>query len=131
MSNASKNSRKAMDRPFDPEILRQARAIANEYQIVVAFEDGEYYGRGVELPGTGDGGKTPALCLEKTRKALVDTVAYLLESGQTPPAPAREGARDQQINIRLSSHERLLLETKAGQSGTGISDYVRTMALRG
>jgi predicted RNase H-like HicB family nuclease len=134
MSNALKDFRKckALARPFDARILARAKKIAQQYQIVVSFEDGEYYGRGVELPGTGDDGKTPAECLTKTRRALVATVAYLLESGQTPPAPAHEGTRDQQLNIRLSSQEKLLLETRARQSGaTGISEYVRSVALRG
>jgi predicted RNase H-like HicB family nuclease len=134
MSNALKNFRESrrLDRPFEARILAQAKKIAGQYQIVVSFEDGEYYGRGVELPGTGDDGKTPAECLEKTRKALAYTVAYLLEKGEIPPAPAREGTRDQQLNIRLSSQERLLLETRARQSGaTGISEYVRSVALRG
>jgi len=137
MSRESKNFRKhkrtvrlPIDLPFAPDILKRARKIAAHYQIVISFEDGEYYGRGVELPGTGDDGKTPAECVKNTREALVATVAYLLETGQTPPPAAAEGKRDQQINIRLSSEERLLLETKASQSGaSGISEYIRAVAL--
>jgi len=118
-----------IDRPFAPEILKRARKIAAQYQIVVSFEDGEYYGRGVELPGTADDGKTPAECIENTREALVTTVAFLLESGETPPAPASEGKRDQQLNVRISSTEKLLLETKAKQSGAvGISEFIRALA---
>jgi predicted RNase H-like HicB family nuclease len=137
MSKESKNSGKRkrsakswLNRPFAADILAQARKVAQHYQIVVSYEDGEYYGRGVELPGAGDDGKTPAECISNTREALVTMVAYLLEQGETPPAPASEEKRDQQINVRLSSKERLLLETKAHQSGAaGISEYIRAVAL--
>jgi predicted RNase H-like HicB family nuclease len=135
MLKESKNYRKRkkglpLDRPFAPHILARARKIAEQYQIVVAYENGEYYGRGVELPGSGDDGKTPAECLKKTREAIIATVAYLLETGEPLPAPAIEGKRDQQINVRLSSEEKLLLETKARQSGAaGVSEYIRAVAL--
>jgi uncharacterized protein (DUF1778 family) len=57
-------------------------------------------------------------------------VASLLQDGYAPPAPVTEGKRDQQINIRISSEEKLLLETKARQSGAaGISEYIRAVAL--
>lgn len=132
LKNSHKPKRKTnayLRRPFAPEILKRARAIASQYQIVVSFEDGEYYGRGVELPGTADDGKTPAECIENVIEALVATVAFLLESGETPPAPASEGRRDQQLNVRVSSTEKLLLETKARQSGAvGISEYIRALA---
>jgi predicted RNase H-like HicB family nuclease len=131
MSNKSKSSSPG------PAVLKrryieQARAIAEQYQLVIWFEDGEYYGRGVELPYAFGEGKTIEQCARNTKEAFVTAVAGYLQEGNAPPAPAHEGKRDQQINIRLSCQERLLLETKARQSGaTGISEYVRAVALKG
>ena len=131
MSNKLKNAKpraKTLKRKF----VEQARPIAQAYQLVIWSEEGKYYGRGVELPYAFGEGATIEQCAQNTREAFVTAVAGYLQEGQTPPAPAQEGKRDQQLNIRVSSQERLLLETKARQSGaTGISEYVRATALKG
>jgi predicted RNase H-like HicB family nuclease len=75
----------AIDRPFAPSILKKAKAIAERYQVVMWFEDGEYYARGVELPGAGGDGKTPDECMANARESFIALVAYMLESGETPP----------------------------------------------
>jgi len=119
-----------VDRPFDPEILRRARAVADAYQIVLWTADGEYYGRGVELPGAMGDGITPDECVASTRQAITVAVAAMLEAGEAPPPPASEGARTEQVNIRLTPREKLQLETAATQSGyRGLSEYVRAKAL--
>jgi predicted RNase H-like HicB family nuclease len=79
-------SAKAIDRPFDPEVLRRARKIADSYNIVVQHKDGEYYGRGVELPYVMNDGKTWDECIAATRDALTTGVAFMLENGEVPPA---------------------------------------------
>jgi predicted RNase H-like HicB family nuclease len=113
-----------------PQYIARARPIADQYQMVILFQDGEYYGRGVELPFAFGDGKTIERCARNTREAFVSAVASLLQDGFSPPAPASEGKRDQQVNIRLSSEEKFLLETKAKQSGAaGISEYIRAVAL--
>ena len=123
---------KAIDRPFDPTVSKRAREIADRYQVVVRYEDGEYYGRGLELPGAMDDGKTPDECVTNTREAMVAVVAYMLEEGQTPPLPASEGARTEQVNVRLTSEEKLAMEQAAQRQGyRGLSDYVRAAALAG
>jgi predicted RNase H-like HicB family nuclease len=130
MSNRLKTS-KPKSQVLQRRYTEQARPIVRQYQIIIWFEDGEYYGRGVELPYVFGEGKTMEQCARSTQEAFVTAVAGYLQDGQSPPAPAHEGKRDQQLNIRLSSQERLLLETKARQSGaTGISEYVRAVALR-
>ncbi len=127
MLKRSKNSKSLR---LKPQYIARAKPIADKYQIVISFEDGEYYGRGVELPFAFGDGKTVERCARSTREAFVAAVASLLQDGFTPPAPASEGKRDQQVNIRLSSEEKLLLETKAKQSGAaGISEYIRAVAL--
>jgi predicted RNase H-like HicB family nuclease len=127
MLRRSKNSKSLR---LKPQYIARAKPIADKYQIVISFEDGEYYGRGVELPFAFGDGKTVEQCVRSTREAFVAAVGSLLQDGFTPPAPASEGKRDQQVNIRLSSEEKLLLETKAKQSGAaGISEYIRAVAL--
>jgi predicted RNase H-like HicB family nuclease len=130
MSDKSKKSRQKIDAPFSPEILRRAKALVDRYQIVVSVEDGEYYGRGLELPFVMDDGATPQACIANARKALVATVATMLEQGQVPPSPASDEKRDQQINIRLSAMEKAALEESARQAGySGVSEFVRAAAL--
>jgi len=123
-------SSKAINRAFDRAILRRAEEAAQSYQIILHFEDGEYYGRGLELPNVMSDGKTPDECVRATRDALVTAVAYLLEKGEAPPAPAVENKRTEQVNIRLTAEEKLLLEETARRKGfRGISDFVRSAGL--
>jgi predicted RNase H-like HicB family nuclease len=113
-----------------PAFIARARPIAEKYQMIIWKEDGEYYGRGVELPYSFGDGKTVDQCAKDTREAFVVTVASMLQDGELPPAPATEGKRDQQINIRVSSVEKVMLESRARESGAaGISEYVRAVAL--
>ncbi|SRR6266550_1375775 len=126
----SKKPSKRLDRPFSSEVLRRAKDIANSYQIVIQAEDGEYYGRGLEMPYVMNNGKTPDECVKATREALTAAVAYLLESGKAPPPPASEQNRSEQINIRVTTEEKMLLEEAARSRGfRGISDYVRSASL--
>ena len=87
MSAKSKKPAKAIDRPFEPAILARARKIAEQYQIILACEEGHWYGRGLELPNVHGDGETVSRCVKNTREALAGWVAYLLEEGQRPPAP--------------------------------------------
>jgi len=65
-----------------------------------------------------------------TREALVTAVAYLLEKDQAPPAPAREGNRSVQANVRLTPEEKAILESRAKAKGfRGLSDYIRAAVL--
>ena len=133
MSGKSKNSkRQELDpaRPFDPEILARAKAIAERYQIVLEREDDWWYGHGLEQPGAGGDGATPEAAVADTREALVAVTACMIEEGRRPPAPAREGRRTEQVNIRLTAEERLHLEGRSQAQGfRGLSDYVRAAAL--
>jgi predicted RNase H-like HicB family nuclease len=131
MSARSKSSSKEIDRPFSPDILKQARALARKYQVVLAFEYGEWYGRGLELSHVYADGKTPGQCVAKTRDALVSAVATLIERGEKPPAPAQSGQRTTQVNVRLTADEKSLLEATARSKGFhGLSDFIRAAALQ-
>jgi predicted RNase H-like HicB family nuclease len=130
MCAKSRKQSKRLDRPFSPEILRRAKDIASSYQIIIQAEEGEYYGRGLEMPYVMNDGKTPDECVKATREALTAAVAYLLESGKAPPPPASDQNRSEQINIRVTSEEKMLLEEAARSRGfRGISDYVRSASL--
>jgi predicted RNase H-like HicB family nuclease len=134
MSGKSKSSKreKRLDpaRPFDPAILARARTIAERYQIVLEHEEDWWYGHGLEQPESGGDGATPEAAVADTREALVAMTAYMLEKGERPPAPAKEGRRTEQVNIRLTAEERLHLESRSQAQGfRGLSDYVRAAAL--
>jgi len=132
MSTSAKSSKrsKAIDRPFDPSILRQAKELSTHYQVVLQLEDGEYFGHCLELPLVMGNGKTADECVKSVREALQVTLAYMLEKGEKPPAPASDQTRSVQVNIRLTASEKNSLEQVAHRKGfRGISDYVRHAAL--
>jgi predicted RNase H-like HicB family nuclease len=121
----------APDRPFDPRILKQAYGIAGQYRLILEpNEDVGYMGSSIEMPHVWGGGKTPDECVRETREALVSAIATMLEGGENPPPPTREELRDQQVNVRLTAREKLLLEEAARSRGfRGISDFVRSTTL--
>ena len=130
MSGKSKDTSGKIDRPFAADMLKRAKEIARRYQVIVWFEDDEYYGRGLELPGVMADGKTAAACHAAVQEAMQFAVATLLEQGETPPPAAVEGQRVEQMNIRLTAEEKLELETAAKQQGyRGLGDFVRTSAI--
>ncbi|HLA86038.1 MAG TPA: hypothetical protein VJL29_14700 [Thermoguttaceae bacterium] len=130
MSVRSKKPAEAIDRPFDRAILATAKKIAEQYQVILAFENDHWYGRGLELPNIHGDGKTVNQCVQDTREAFVGWVAYVLEQGQRPPTPAREGTRTAQVNVRLTAEEKTLLEATAKRKGfSGLSDFVRAAAM--
>lgn len=129
MSDKLKNS-EMIDRPFAPGVMTKAKKLADKYQIVLTQEDGEWFGHALEMTTVFADGKTPAGCIRKIRQALASAVATMLEMGETPPAQARLGIRSEQINIRLTTEEKTVLETTAKQKGfRGLSDFVRAGAI--
>ena len=130
--SAKREKRHDLSRPFAPAIAQRARKIAAGYQIIIRPEDGEYYGRGLELPGAMNDGRTPDECVRKTRESMESMVAFMLERGETPPPPASgsEASRKVQVNVRMTAEEKLIIQELARQKGFGgISDYIRATAL--
>jgi predicted RNase H-like HicB family nuclease len=116
--------------PFEAGILESARRIVRAYDLIVRYEDGEWYGHALEYPEAMGDGKTVDACVRATREALAVAVATMLEAGQAPPPPAREGYRSAQVNIRLTPEEKAVLESKAKSKGfRGLSDFIRTSVL--
>ena len=130
MSVKSKESAKAIDHPFPPEVVKQAKQIADRYQVILSCEEGHWYGRGLELPNVYGDGKTVNECVKDTREALCGAAALMLEQGQRPPAPSRIGTRNTQVNVRLTAEEKALLESTAKRKGfSGLSDFIRAAAI--
>jgi predicted RNase H-like HicB family nuclease len=130
-SSSAKQSKAYLSRPFDPKVLKQARDLAAQYRIILEPSDElGFMGNSVEMPNVWGDGKTPDECVRETREALTSAIATMLESGDVPPMPTREELRDQQINIRVTAREKLVLEEAARSKGfRGISDFVRSTSL--
>ncbi|MCE7969712.1 MAG: hypothetical protein DYG94_13350 [Leptolyngbya sp. PLA3] len=105
--------------------------MARSYQLVLSEEpEVGYLGRTVELPLAMADGKTLETCVKATLEATAAVIATMLELGQQPPAPAREGKRDQQVNIRLTSEEKMRLEEASRREGfRSLSDFLRASGL--
>jgi predicted RNase H-like HicB family nuclease len=122
--------RRELTAPFEAQVLESAKRIAHAYDLILRFEDGEWYGRALEYPEAMGDGKTVDACVRATRQALMVAVATMLEAGDSPPPPAREGQRSAQVNVRLTPEEKAVLESKAKAKGfRGLSDFIRTAVL--
>ena len=129
-SRNSNRRGKGLGRPFAKSVLAKARAVAGRYKVIVEFEEGRWYGHGLEMPTVFGDGRTVQAAVADTREALVTAAAYLLEKGRPPPAPAREGHRSVQVNVRLTPEEKAVLDSRAKAKGfRGLSDFIRTSVL--
>lgn len=128
---ARSRSYKKIDRPFAAELWAKAKMVAEQYQIVLQREPDELWiGHGLEMPLVFGEGPTADACVADTREALAAAVATVLEQGEIPPRPAREGARSFQVNVKLTAEEKAVLESRARQRGfRGLSDFMRAKAL--
>lgn len=123
------NKSKKLNKAFDTKILADAQKIAEKYEIIMSSENGEWYGRGLEMPNVFGDGKTSDECIQNTREGLTSAVAYLLEQGEVVPSPASEGTRTEQVNVRLTKEERTILNASARSQGFhGLADFLRAKA---
>lgn len=125
------NKGRALDRPFAPEIEARARQIGAEYSFVIQpNEELGFLAHCLEMPLVMADGKTEEKCIREIHEAMQAALCFMLESGETPPPPATERKRQEQVNIRLTAEEKLLLETAAQSRGfRGISDFIRSTTL--
>lgn len=108
----------------------QAAKLADRYRITLWQDEGEWWGRCVELPNCLGNGKTPEAAFAATKQAVIASLASDLADGIPVPLPAREGVRSEQVNIRLSADEREAIEANAIAAGfKGLADYIRAVAL--
>src|SRR6476661_92545 len=61
---ASPRAGRAAHGSFATEILKRAKGIVADYQIILTNEEDEWYGRGLELPHVFGDGATPASCIQ-------------------------------------------------------------------
>lgn len=120
-----------LNRPFKNSILRKAKMIASDYRIILERNDRlGFIGSSVEMPTVFADAKTPEQCYKATQEALMVAVATMIECGQRPPQPASAKKRNEQVNVRLTSEEKILLSNAASSLGfKGISDFLRNVAL--
>lgn len=101
----------------------------DKYRIVLEpSRELGYIGTAIEFPTVMADGPSPDECVAATREALTVAAATMIEMGKRPPSgPA---TRNVQINIRLTTEEKLALEGAASRMGFhGVSDFVRAAAL--
>jgi predicted RNase H-like HicB family nuclease len=122
---------KSISRPYPARLIKDAQKIATEYQVILQREDGRWFGRGLELPHVIGEGKTADRCFADTQQAMCAAVAILLEQGQRPPAPARQGSRTETVEVRMTTVEKASLENAAKSRGfKEVADFLRETALR-
>ena len=111
--------------------MRKARKIVADYRIILErHESLGFIGSSIELPTVFADAKTPEQCYKSTQEALMVAVATMIECGQRPPQPSSAKKRNEQVNVRLTSEEKILLSNAASSLGfKGISDFIRNTAL--
>ena len=93
-------------------------------------DEGRFVGRVFEMPGVMADGRTQTECLASLMSAASLTVATILEDGEAPPLPCSEVGRREQVNIRLTPEEKVLLTRASAHGGfKGLSEFVRTIVL--
>jgi predicted RNase H-like HicB family nuclease len=130
-SAARKPAKLALDRPFDPAVWARAGRVAERYGFLVQpNEEVGFLARGLEMPNVFADGATAEDCVRSIREALTVATATMIEQGESPPSPADESVRREQINVRVTPEEKLRLEEAARSKGfRGISDFVRSTSL--
>jgi len=112
-------------------LLRKAEKIVSDYRIILEKNERlGFIGSSMEMPTVFADAKTPEQCYKATQEALMVAVATMIECGQRPPQPASAKKRNEQVNVRLTSEEKILLSNAASSLGfKGISDFLRNIAL--
>lgn len=130
-SSRRNGTTKKARRPIDPAVRRKARQIAEGYTILLQpDEELGHIGSALEMPSVFADGSTAEECVAATRRAIVLAVASMIECKQTPPSPATTKKRASQINVRVTSREKLVLQEAARRRGyKGVGDFVRATAL--
>ena len=99
--------------------------------VIEKAEHVGYFGSTIEMPLVFGEGKTIEACAADIIEATALSIAIMLETGETPPAPSRNAARTQQVNVRISPDEKMQLEAIAQRDGyRSLSDLVRAAALQ-
>ena len=130
-NSAASTAAEVKSGPFARSIIREAKAIADQYRLIVRPNDnGRFKANVLELPLVFAHGATASESLEKCQEMARFALSCMLEAGERPPAPMGENKRSEQVNIRLSLEEKLRFEEAARQQGfRGVSDFIRAATL--
>jgi len=120
-----------LEKAFDETVLANAKEIIDGYHIIVEKDDKlGYIASSVELPTVFADGKKEIECFRAIQEALMGAVATMIACGQKPPQSLSANKRTEQINIRLTAYEKILLTNKAVDLGfKGIADFVRNRVI--
>ena len=120
-----------LDRNLESELFERADRLADQYRLTLEADGkGGFIGSSVELPRVFGEGASADECVRLTRRMLASAVAGMLKTGRTPPSAVKQRRRDEQINLRVSTDEKVLLEASARHQGfRSVSDFVRSKAL--
>jgi len=120
-----------VDRPFDQTVLRKAKSLVSQYRITLERNERlGFIGSSVELPTVFADAQSLEDCYEATQNALAVAAATMFECGQTPPQPVSARKRTEQVNVRLTAEEKMVLSNAASTFGfRGISDFLRNAAM--
>jgi len=89
-----------------------------------------FIGSSVEFPTVFADAQSLEECYRVTQDALAVAVATMLECGQIPPQPVSSRKRTEQVNVRLTTEEKMFLSNAASTLGfRGISDFLRNAAM--
>ena len=123
---------KHLEKAFDETVLANAKEIIDGYHIILEKNDKMgYIASSVELPTVFADGKKEIECFRAIREALTGAVATMITCGRKPPQSMSANKRTEQINIRLTAYEKILLTNKAVNLGfKGISDLVRNVVIK-
>ncbi|MFN0130919.1 MAG: type II toxin-antitoxin system HicB family antitoxin [Phycisphaerales bacterium] len=130
-SSAGRRPRELRPGDLTPQTLERAALWVDGYRFVTErTDDGTFMAHSIELPAVVAMGDSPEAALHAAIEAQRLAVALMLHDRVHPPLPTGSGKRDQQVNVRMSAQERLLMDAAAKASGfSTIADYLRTAAI--
>lgn len=122
---------KDLTKVLKADVLRRAeKAVAGYKVIIESNQKFGFAGSVVEFPTILGRGKTREECLQDTQEALKVAAATMLHFGGSPPKPAPAQARTEQVNIRVTSTEKVLMSKAAKSLGfRGVGDFVRNTVM--
>ena len=118
---------KDLTKVLKADVLRKAEKAVSGYKITIEPNQRfGFAGSAIEFPTVLGRGKTREECLQDTQEALKVAAAAMLYLGGNPPKPAPAQARTEQVNVRVTRTEKVLMQKAATHLGfRGVGDFVR------
>lgn len=114
------------------DVRKRATNLVQQYSIVMTTSvDNLYHVRFAEFAEISVSGTDIETCIVNLRDAGVTHVLQLLRDDKNVPRPLQNLTRREQVNVRLTSEEKVVIASAARKRGKRISDYMRARALDG